>query len=84
MGELVLKHGNAKSELFQKFLSQTESYLKDLESESVSSSFRPTLDLFIKEFTRLKAESINPQNQQLWAERSITWGDILQIRSKLV
>lgn len=84
MGELVLKFGQAKAELRERFLGQTESYLGDLESENIPASFKPTLDMFRKEFGKLRKKAISSKNQLLWAERAITWADILQIRSKLV
>lgn len=83
MGELVLKSGGAKSELLQKLLSQTESYLHDLRSENIPNRLSQTLKKFNQEFKRLKSQEISI-NPELWAERAITWGDILQIRVTLV
>ncbi len=84
IGELVLKFGEGKSELREKFLVQTQSYLADLDSTNVSGAFLPTLEMFNRAFGRLRKEAVNSRNQQLWAERAITWADILQIRSRLV
>lgn len=84
MGELVLKFGEGKSDLIERFLGQTESYLGDLEPEDVTASFRPTLNIFKREFEKLRGGPASSGNQLLWAERAITWGDILQIRSKLL
>jgi len=81
MGELVLKFGDGKSELVQKFMDQTESYLKDLDSQNISAEFKHTLDRFKLEFEKLKQGT---SNKNLWAERAITWGDILQIRARLI
>lgn len=83
MGELVLKFGEAKADLVKRFLVQTESYLSDLRAEEVGDRFKPTLDRFCSEFERLKEKDIGV-NRELWAERAITWGDILQIRSQLL
>lgn len=82
MGELVLKHREGKTELIKKFLLQTEQYLNDLSSMDISDSFAPTLNRVNQEFKKLKSEPIS-KNPDLWAERAITWADILQIRSKL-
>ncbi len=84
MGELVLKFGNGKSELIKKFLDQTQSYLDDLNPQAMSEHFRPTLTKFNSEFNKLKDERVSDANKDLWAEKAITWADILQIRSKLV
>lgn len=83
MGELVLKSGNARASLIDKFLDQTESYLNDLDPGNISKTFHPTLNKFNMEFKKLKSERISEKNQLLWAEKAITWADILQIRSKL-
>ncbi len=84
MGELVLKFGDSKAELRQRFLEQTESYLKDLNQENVSGRFNKTLTRFKKEFKKLREEKVDSENKLLWAEKAITWGDILQIRSALI
>lgn len=84
MGELVLRYGDQKSELLGRFLDQTESYLKDLDSEVIAKSFKGTLNKFSLEFKKLKKDQISSANKMLWAERAITWADILQIRSKLI
>jgi len=83
MGELVLKHGESKADLINKFLLQTESYLNDLNSVNISNRFIPTLNKFNQEFKKLKNEQIS-KNPEAWAERAITWADILQIRSRLI
>lgn len=82
LGELVLRFGDSKHELRQKFLDQTESYLSDLNSENVSVPFSLTLNRFKKEFKKLRDQKVDTENKLLWAERAITWADILQLRSK--
>src|SRR3989344_7850575 len=83
IGELMLKFGEGKSELIQKFLDQTESYLNDINEENVANPFKETLIRFNKEFRRFREDQILKDNKALWAERAITWADILQIRAKL-
>jgi hypothetical protein len=84
MGELVLKSGNSKSDLIKRFLNQTQSYLIDLDCQVISATFMPTLVRFSEEFYNLKNEKISDSNKFLWAEKAITWADILQIRSRLI
>lgn len=83
MGEFVLKHGTGKEQLIKAFLEQTDSYLRDLESINISKTFKPTLSKFSEEFQKLKKEKISEKNKVVWAEKVITWADILQIRSRL-
>lgn len=83
-GELVLKSGIANARLIKKLIDQTESYLSDLASENISKPFKPTLIRFGEEFVKLKTEDITEKNRLMWAERAITWADILQMRSKLL
>lgn len=84
IGELVLKSGSLRGELITRFLDQTNTYLNDLVNLNISNSFKPTLNKFQAEFKKLKNEKISEENRLLWAEKAITWADILQIRSKLV
>lgn len=84
MGELVLKFGNTRTQLMTRFLDQTNTYLNDLVNLNISNSFKPTLNKFQAEFKKLKNEKISEGNKLVWAEKAITWADILQIRSKLV
>lgn len=84
MGELVLKHGTSRGRLIERFLDQTDSYLTELFNVNTSEKFKHTLIKFNKEFKKLKKIRIGEKNKLLWAEKAITWADILQIRSKLV
>lgn len=84
MGELVLKSGSSRTELLTRFLDQTNTYLNDLVYLKISNNFKPTLNKFQDEFKKLKNQKISEENRLIWAERAITWADILQIRSKLL
>lgn len=70
-------------ELIKMFMDQTESFLNDLFLQEVSKRFRPTLNHFKKEFDKLRNESIQEQNNLIWAEKALTWANILQHRAKL-
>lgn len=79
-GEEVLK---SRLELVERMNYQTEGYLTDLESQDISDKFKPTLKKFKSDFENLKKEKITLDNYLYWAERALTWADILQIRAKL-
>ena len=65
------------------FIQQTENYLNDLLDQNVSDNFKPTLVRFQMEFERLKSEIKNEKEKLYWAERTLTWANILQHRAKL-
>ena len=84
LGEWAAGDFQQRLPLIVKFLDQTEEYLADLNNQSISNEFKPTQDLFIKEFDRLKNQRIDSRNKDQWAEKALTWANILQHRSKLV
>ncbi|MDO8573883.1 MAG: hypothetical protein Q7R77_03985 [Candidatus Daviesbacteria bacterium] len=66
------------------FMKQTENYLNDLSNQNVSESFKPTLTRFRMEFEKLREEIEDEKNKLYWAEKALTWANILQHRAKLV
>lgn len=72
-----------REELINKFLKQTENFLNDLDTQKISEEFKPTLERLKKEFAILK-RSVNKQDKRHWAEKALTWANILQHRAKLV
>lgn len=70
--------GNTKR--VEQFLKQTELYLADLKSISVDKKFKPTLLRFEKEMKLLRESE---KNTSQWAERALTWANILTHRAKL-
>ena len=67
------------------FLSNTSLYLGDINRKLLPSSFAGTLSNFINEYKTLEKEGIKgPKNTMLWAEKMMTWGNILTHRSKLL
>ena len=62
------------------FLKETEEYLLRLREAPHGKRFAPTLERFEKEFNALKEE---PRDLD-WAERALTWANILTHRAKLV
>lgn len=65
------------------FIKQTENYLNDLSNQSISDSFKPTLERFQMEFKKLKSDVEDEKVKLYWAERALTWANILQHRAKL-
>ena len=70
--------GNLKR--LDQFLAQTEGYLVRLQRQDVSEKFKPTLIRFTSEMELLK----NSDKQSMkWAEKALTWANILTHRAKL-
>lgn len=67
------------------FLDQTSQYIKSLDSAQFKYSFKRTFDRFLKEYSKLeKVGKKRPKDEALWAEKMMTWGNILTHRSKLL
>jgi len=71
-----------KEKLINFFLEQTEGYIKEVRQSKVSEDFEPVLAKFIREFKRLKSAKIQ-KNKNDWAEKAMTWGNILTHTAKL-
>ncbi len=71
-----------KQSRVDQFLKESEEYLLSINEKTVSIPFRPTLSRFKKEFKKLLQERNNIDTYD-WAERALTWANILQHRAKL-
>ncbi|MDD5416223.1 MAG: hypothetical protein PHE48_04445 [Candidatus Daviesbacteria bacterium] len=65
------------------FIKQTENYLDDLSDQNISEDFKPTLIKFQADFKKFRNEVKNEKEKLYWAERILTWANILQHRAKL-
>lgn len=72
-----------KKDLIKKIIQENEHFLFDLQSQNISKDFKLTLNKFNREFKNLKKEPITKKNKALWAERALTWANILQHRARL-
>ena len=67
------------------FLEQTSTYVANLETVPLNQPFHRTFNTFLKEFRTLQKDATNlPHNEKFWAERMMTWGNILTHRAKLL
>lgn len=83
LSQWIYEGYDKRTELIDKFMEQTENYLADLDKQKISKDFRPTLERVKTEFFYLK-ETIHSQDCRLWAEKALTWANILTHRAKLV
>lgn len=69
-----------KESRVNQFLTETQQYIDELEKAPKSSKFNPTFETFKNEFRKLKN---NVKLNDEWAERTLTWANILTHRAKL-
>ncbi len=79
-GEEIYK---SRLELIDRIIKQTESYIEDLNSRVVSDRFLPTLVKLRQDFQSFINQTITLENYLYWAEKTLTWANILQHRAKL-
>lgn len=82
LSQWVYEGYTKKVQLIDKFVDQTDNYLNDLDKQDISKDFRPTLKRVKKDFNNLK-RNIGSEDKLYWAERALTWANILQHRAKL-
>ncbi|MEK7573482.1 MAG: hypothetical protein AAB531_03585 [Patescibacteria group bacterium] len=70
-----------KKQLIARFMVQTQDYINNLSDKELNSLTRPVFKRFKKEFQDLRTEKIEDENKYSWAERALTWANILQHRS---
>ena len=71
-----------KRQRVDQFLGETEQFVADLSKENLSERFKPTFKQFKKEFKKLMDDRLTEDKEE-WAERALTWANILQHRAKL-
>ena len=71
-----------KKKRIEFFLDQTTQYIKSLDKSSMSDDFKKTFNKFLGEYKNIVND--NSKNSSSWAEKLMTWGNILTHRSKLI
>lgn len=67
------------------FLNQTSEYLKSFEASNLKEPFKTTFIKFLQDFQNLEKEAKSgPRDEIFWAEKMMTWGNILTHRAKLL
>lgn len=72
-----------KKTLIERFVSQTNRYVEEVPQSQLSSGMVPLFIRFKSEFEQLQEEKITEENKDEWAEKVLTWANILQHRAKL-
>ena len=80
LGRLSRFSSEGRVDRIKQFLLDTQHYLDELQKMEVSDKFRPTLERFNEDLVELKKENFTTA---YWAEKTLTWANILQHRAKL-
>lgn len=70
-----------KKSRVDQFLQETEKFVSNISNDEISEKFMPTFVRFKKELKKLLREK-DTKNKYDWAERALTWANILQHRAK--
>jgi len=71
-----------KRKRINSFLDQTSDYISSINSSSFNQPFKKTFDRFLLEYSKIeKNVKKGPENTLFWAEKAMTWGNILTHRS---
>lgn len=65
-------------------LDQTSGYIASIKRLIEATPLQPTFYRFLKEYTVLEKEGRSPKDEIVWAEKMMTWGNILTHRAKLL
>ncbi len=73
---------HTKKKRIKTFLENTTKYIQEVDKIPQHSPFKKTYIRFIDEYPALKREGLKgPKNPLWWAEKMMTWGNILTHRS---
>lgn len=76
---------DGKRKRIKLFLNQTDQYIASLPKRTSSQPFNKTLNRFLEEYRMLKHEGEQkPADILVWAEKLMTWGNILTHRIQLL
>jgi len=80
LGRLARFASEGREARVTQFINDTDQYLIELERAPKSPQFNRTYKSFVKEYGILKK---NRQMNDEWAEKALTWSNILSHRAKL-
>ena len=80
LGRIGRWASEGKTARLEQFLSQTDGYVKELESAPKSLRFQKTFEMFKMTFEELKRDD---RTDVVWSEAMFTWANILTHRASL-
>ncbi len=82
ISDWIFSDNSRRQQRVDQFLEEIQEYIETIHKDALSSRFRSTYQQFEIEFTKLLKER-STSNKADWAERALTWANILQHRAKL-
>ncbi|KKQ34299.1 MAG: hypothetical protein US51_C0044G0005 [Microgenomates group bacterium GW2011_GWA2_37_6] len=74
-----------KQKRIKMFLDQTSDYISSVSQDDLPTSLKGTYLNFLNQYKNLEQEGrIGPKDELLWAEKMMTWGNILTHRASLI
>ena len=85
VGNLAADNYEKKKKRIDIFLEEINEYIDSIDKSSLSKPFKKTFDKFLEEYLLLEKENIKTQQEKLyWAEKMMTWGNILTHRARII
>ena len=85
VGNFAADGYDIKQKRIKIFLNQTSEYIDSLSIKDLPDSFKRTYLNFLNQYKYLKKEGLSgPKNELEWAEKMMTWGNILTHRANLI
>ena len=81
VSDWMLVDNESKQRRVDQFLDETKQYMSTIARSDVSIRFQKTFDGFVNEFKQLLKDR-HQEDKYDWAERALTWANILQHRAK--
>lgn len=82
VSDWIMQNTEVKQRRVDQFLGETKQYVSSLAYDDVKPSFVKTRKQFTEEFKKLLRDR-SQSDEYEWAERALTWANILQHRAKL-
>lgn len=83
IGNFAADDYQGKIALIKLFLAQTQNYLEELNGFYLPSGVKEPVEKFNREFSVIKEQKVSKNGTEAWAEKVLTWANILQHRSSL-
>ena len=85
VGNLAADDYEKKKKRIDIFLEEIKEYIDSIDKSSLSKPFKKTFEKFLEEYLLLEKENIKTQQEKLyWAEKMMTWGNILTHRARII
>lgn len=85
IGNWAADNYEQKQKRIENFLDQTSDYIESISRDELPAVFKKTFNAFVHEFSVLNRQTKKSDlDKAFWAEKMMTWGNILTHRSQLV